>query len=67
MQQSNLSVFNNDVNLDEWISWLTIAWKIFGYQEYTLKILFNLLMSLLDQFVAFSLRGGGERLGLGKS
>ena len=38
-----------------------------GYLEYTLKILFNVLMSLLDQFVASSLWRGGERLELGGS
>ena len=53
--------------VNEVISWLTIAWKIFGYHGYTLKILFNVLMSLLDQFVVSSLRGWGEGLGLGKS
>ena len=41
--------------------------NFFGYHEYPLKILINVLMSLLARFVASSPRGGGERLGLGGS
>ena len=48
------------------ISWLTIAWKnFFGYHGTLGRILFNVLMSLLDQFVALSPWGSGRETGPG--
>ena len=60
-QQSNLSVFFDSDVIWKWdlLTYYSLE-NFFGYHEYTLKILINVLMSLLDWSVASPLRGGGE-------
>ena len=67
-QQSNLSVSVHVMLLrqGDLMTYYSLE-NFFGYHGTLGKILFNVLMSLLDRFVALSLRGGGERMGLGWS